>query len=278
MIAMVQQGRLGNQVFQYLGLRAAGRPGERLLLLGFSSLQDVFEGVDAVVIPIERSPLRHLQSLDYTVWGRRLKSWPGVGTITESATGEPLRSRGSRLAVSEPAWFQSGTTLASPALAQLRVRPQHLASAREAAAQRGVNLAHAAFVQIRAGDYRSWPSPQHPALLSPEWYRARMAELRSSTPELPFVAIGDETDYVAEVVDGIDGVLMMRESEAVEFAAMTLCSSGVLSASSFAFWGAYFGHRSKGTGTYLAPDRWAGHAEGVWYPPNLRANFLTYVP
>ena len=40
MITMVESGRVGNQIFQYLGLRSVAAPGEKIILFGLI-LQDL---------------------------------------------------------------------------------------------------------------------------------------------------------------------------------------------------------------------------------------------
>lgn len=276
MMVMVQAGRLGNQIFQYVSLRQVARPRERVVLLGFDSLEGVFSGIDATFIPLHNNPLRHLQSLDYPRWRSRLNLIPGIGTITEDPDGLPRRARMHMLDLVEPSWFQVGAAMRASALTRMSVRPHHLERARAAAHRVGVDLARAAFLHVRAGDYRAWPSPEAPAILSPDWYQARMSEIRRELPGVRFLALGDEPEYTALVTDGATDAVILNEDESTEFAAMTLCRAGIASASSFAFWGAYFAHRVYGDGMYLAPRFWAGHAQGVWYPRELDVPFLTY--
>ena len=131
-------------------------------------------------------------------------------------------------------------------------------------------------MHVRAGDYRTWPSPDYPAILSPAWYRERIAELRALRPDLAVVAIGDEPRYSHEVVDGLDSAFVYPADYASEFALMTICSAGVLSASSFAYWGAWFARRSTPDAPMLGAQFWAGHARHEWYPPHIQADFITY--
>lgn len=276
MIVMVQAGRLGNQVFQYVALRQVARPRERLVLVGFDSLKEVFEGVDATFVPLDNSPLRHLQSLDYQQWRPRLRAIPALGTIAENPDGAPLRVRRHVLDIVEPSWFQVSDAIGAPALTNMNVRPHLHERARAAAHRAGVDLANAAFLHVRAGDYRSWPSIEAPAILSPGWYRARMAEVRQAYPGIRFLALGDEPEYTAHVIQGASDAVVVNDDESTEFAVMTLCRAGVASASSFAFWGAYFAHRAFRGGMFLAPEFWAGHVKGVWYPRELDVPFLTY--
>ena len=62
-----------------------------------------------------------------------------------------------------------------------------------------------------------------------------------------------------------------------DFVLMTQCKGGILSASSFSWWGAYLA-KQKYSGTFfLAPKYWAGHRQKRWYPESMKSSFLDYV-
>jgi len=268
---MVEQGRLGNQIFQYLALRDAARPGESIRLLGFDQLRETFDGIDARFTSIDGSALRHLRSIDYARVRGIGTHVPGFALIEETDDGRAV-APAARMRVSVPAWFQSPRALSSPALPSMRVKPRLV---QRAVAAMGGHT-DAAFVHVRAGDYRTWPSEQAPAILSPQWYRAQLDELRRSGPLHAFV-VGDEAAYVEEVAAALTDVTIVRAGALVEFALLTQCRAGVLSASTFAYWGAWFASRGAG-GRFIAPQYWAGHASQAWYPPGIQSPFLEYRP
>ena len=102
MIVMVEAGRLGNQIFQYVGLRSVTRPRENIMLLGFDSLFATFDGIQARHVSIENSPLRHLASVNYESVNRWTAMLPGLSTMGESAIGEPDRPS-TRNSICDPA-------------------------------------------------------------------------------------------------------------------------------------------------------------------------------
>ncbi len=268
---MVEQGRLGNQIFQYLALRSVARPHETVRLLGFDQLRAGFDGLDARFTAIDNSPLRHLHSIDYARVRRLGRHIPGFDLIQETAEGEAV-APAARLRVCVPAWFQSPSVLNSAALARMSVKSELLDAARAAMGDH----ADCAFIHVRAGDYRTWPSVDAPAILSPQWYRTQLEELRRDGP-LHAIVVGDEPGYVDEVAEALTDATVVRTDALVEFALLTQCRAGVLSASTFAYWGAYFAHRRAG-GRFIAPQFWAGHASQAWYPPGIASPFLDYQP
>lgn len=273
MLVMVESGQLGNEIFQYVALRSTARKGERILLFGFDQLRAVFESLDATTIPISSNPLVHLRSIEPA---RLARSVPMLGLIQEDTSGLPVRAGDRRHCVVDRAWFQSGVLLDSPVVSSLRVRPDLLTGARDTLAEAHLDVARTAFVHVRAGDYRSWPTPDAPAILDRGWYHAQIAELRASDPGLALVFIGDEPEYTREVMEGVPNAMHVQAGYAVEFALMTLLSSGVLSASTFALWGARLAHRENPSGRFIAPQYWAGRRAGTWLPETLRAQFVEY--
>lgn len=277
---MVESGRLGNQVFQYLALRSVAAGGESIVLLGFDHLRTTFDGVDASFVHIASNPLRHLVSLDLAKVSRGAGMLPFIGSVREDGSARPHRDPGSRLALTEPAWFQRGGVLDSPPLQAMRVKPVWTHAARAFLDGHGLHAESTIVVHVRAGDYRSWPSPEFPAILSPQWYRARIAELRAERPDLAVIAIGDDPSYTSEVISGLSDAVVFTTSAstgyAQEFALLTMCGFGVLSASSFAYWGAYFAKRDHPNGRFIGPLYWAGHAHGSWFPEHIAASFIDY--
>ena len=138
MIAMVESGRIGNQIFQYAALRAVARPREPLLLLGFDQLRSTFDGVQARFVTIATSPLKHLVSLDYERMARVTAVLPGLGLISEDDAAHARRDTGAAWALARPSWFQSADILRSPALAALSVKPVFASRARAFLADSGM--------------------------------------------------------------------------------------------------------------------------------------------
>jgi hypothetical protein len=202
---------------------------------------------------------------------------PATGIIREDSAGNAIVQKRESLMLASPSWFQNSHLLGEPALVAMRVRESWLTRAHSMLAGLGLTPELTAFVHARAGDYRTWPSAENPAILDPDWYSRQAAELKESTPELRFIVIGDEPEYRSEVARAIPSAIEIESNFETEFALMTICASGILSASTFAFWGAYFAHRERPDSQFIAPEFWAGHRRKTWYPSSLQATFLTYV-
>jgi hypothetical protein len=64
----------------------------------------------------------------------------------------------------------------------------------------------------------------------------------------------------------------------VDLAIMSMCSHGVLSPSSFSWWGAFFARSQKKTSShFIATKFWVGHRKNKWHPSNFYTNWLNYI-
>lgn len=272
---MVEAGRLGNQIFQYVGLRSVARPRENIVLFGFDGLFATFDGVQARHVPIDNSPLRHLASVHYETVDMWAAKVPGVSMMGEDAVGEPDRPS-TRNSICAPAWFQNGSWACMHVPPELTIKAVHRMAARSELTQRSLTPESTAFVHARGGDYRTWPSLGHAAILPVSWYSARVAEVRAHEPELEFVVVGDDPELGSQVADAVGGHHIETGSESIDLALLSSCRAGILSASSFAFWGAHFAQASGSLGPFIAPKFWIGHRTQEWYPPFIEADFLEY--
>lgn len=275
-IIMIESGRLGNQIFQYLALRHCASEQERIWLLGFDQLNDVFTGIDARFTSIHGNPLRHLQSIDSNTLANIARMIPSASLITEDEHGSPLASDHTKLRFASSSWFQNAQLLENAAVDPLNVREHWLARARSSLGGAELDPRFTAFVHARAGDYRTWPSADFPAVLDLAWYADQAEALSREFPGLRFAVIGDEPGYRSEVAAAIPNSVEIDAGFETEFALMTLCHSGVLSASTYALWGAFFAKRAHSEGRFIAPQYWAGHRRGEWYPSAIQTDFLTY--
>jgi hypothetical protein len=136
------------------------------------------------------------------------------------------------------------------------------------------------FVHIRRRDYISWPSREYPAVLNKSWYLRAMDQIRSQEDNPLFLVLTDDTYYAEDCFGNQPDILISDNDQLVDLALMSLCSHGILSASSFAWWGAWLSRKTgkkQKQGAYLAPKYWAGHRSREWYPEGFISDWITYI-
>jgi hypothetical protein len=86
------------------------------------------------------------------------------------------------------------------------------------------------------------------------------------------VIVGDDPRYAETLFADLSEKYISRLSVAEDLALMSLCSGGVLSNSTFAWWGAFMGAPG---GTYSAPLYWSGWPWEAWYPAGMNTALVS---
>ena len=284
MILFFESGRLGNQLFQYSGLRQSF-PEEHLIFIGCSDLDALIETDDVAFI--RKDPiLRWLHIGLFARFMTVLSRWRIIGCIrevqNESSYSVSVRIGFMRgIPLLQPAYFQHSSVVKSISGA-IAIKPKYVDLAKSWLNLNSVRVDqnNLVFVHIRRGDYLSWPNRTSPAVLSLSWYLEAMATIRSKVSTPLFIVLTDDPYYAKDVFSGLSDVLISDNEHLVDFALMSLCRHGILSASSFAWWGAWFSRKTyacNGHGIYLAPKYWAGHRSKRWFPDGFVTDWISYI-
>jgi hypothetical protein len=279
-------GRLGNQLFQYSAARTFMTAEQRLMLVDFDDLAATFTGIDAELrstrVARDRMRLRVVHR------ARHLIGSPLGLIVQDPATHLPMWSVPGSVATVR-GYFQRDHAGHAEHVDALRFRPEVTAAVDAFLGDRLPGRAGAplAFVHVRRGDYLThavgrkptglgWVEDGTPVALPAAWYRERMAELRDRLPGVRFVLAGDDPVWASQELSGPDTVTSDLTAPS-DLALLGRCDAGVLSASSFAWWGAWFARRHS-DGPFLAPLHWLGHAVGEWWPQHVASDHLVSRP
>lgn len=281
MIIFFEDGRLGNQLFQYAALSKL-YPSERLIFFGCGELKHVLSSSDAIIL--EKGSLPRWLMFGIRCFILLLARLRIIGTIQETRKNAVYainRFRGIVVGVCilKSSYFQHQKLLdgINPAFAlrsSLRWDAMNWLKSRVTR----ISEMDVVFVHIRRGDYLAWPSREFPAVLDLHWYLNAMIRMRSIVDNPLFIVLTDDLYYARDCFEGQKDVIVSDNNCLIDFALMSLCVHGILSPSSFAWWGAWFSKKhSHGAGTFLAPRYWGGHRKKEWIPEGFFADWITYV-
>lgn len=281
MLIFQESGRLGNQIFQYVALRALCKENETLLLLGFNELSSVFDGINAKIINGDSLKLSRVLYSRLYLCLNYLSRKGIISQISESDQlnrYELIQRKGFLDSVKfvERAYFQKETLLCQQSLANLIFKDSLLDKTQyllDTISLLNTNI----FVHIRRGDYLFWPNKDNPAILPASYYKKCIDIICSKVDNPFFIFSSDDPFYVADVFGDLENSYISRRSSIEDFTLMSHCQGGILSASSFSWWAAYFAHLNYPNGIFLAPKYWGGHSVSSWFPPNIKSEFMTYI-
>ena len=114
-------------------------------------------------------------------------------------------------------------------------------------------------------------------MLPIEWFSKQMDLVRKNSKDPYFIIVTDDVEYAKKHFGAMHDVYISTESEEVDMGLMSMCKGGILSASSFAWWGAYLARKNYPNALFIAPKFWWGFPLGQWLPPNIETRWIKYV-
>lgn len=265
-------GRLGNQLFAVCYLESIRRKSERVFSTKLGSVLSIVSGlrryhnidaflfillVDKVLEPLTRSLLARFRI---------------ISSRYEQTDGTVTFRRGFLPVTYVRGYFQHAR-LPEQSPFRLKIKRKFLQEAQQALSESDGRTP--LFVHVRRSDLLNfwvW-GKQNPAL-PVSYYREAVSLLQSRIPDPFFFFMGDDPAWAQDAFPGLQKARLIRRSPAVDLALMSMCAGGVISNSTFAWWGAF---QCAGSGLVVAPRYWLGWRSGSWYPPGIEAPWFQHI-
>lgn len=271
MIYCESRGRLGNQLFQYSAAMSAAGPRERVVLVGFVELRAHFgQHLDSRTRWISLRWFARLSRLRREVFGLLL-----IGRIRLGDTPASFRRENGVLGLWEfAAGYCQDQRLVPEAIANQLIR----ALTQDGAIDNGQTASSEVFrcfVHIRRGDYVKLEEFSTPPI---SWFEQQMERLLSENPSAIFILCSDEPAWASKAFRQFPSVTVFRGDEKDTLKMMSGCDAGILSPSTFSWWGAKFAIDRGAVGPFIAPKYWLGWHNQEWYPKTISHHGFVHIP
>ncbi len=283
MIIFFEFGKTGNQLFQYIGLKKYF-PNEKLVFFGCKDLNNFFNDIDVYFVNKNLSLKWVLFSLPRIILFF-LADLKIIGSIREYDRPfekfDVIVKKGlfSKIFIARDIYFQHKDDISyikNPPAQKNYSHEKALEWLKEKDIEVTKNLI--VFVHVRRRDYLFWPSKEFPAALDFEWYERAMSLIKKKLDSPIFIIMGDDHDFISYNFKESNSLFFSKNSLDIDLSLMSLCSSGILSASSFSWWGAYYSRSNKNeNGLFIGPNFWGGYKMKEWFPPNFKVDWITYI-
>lgn len=284
MIFFFPEGRLGNQIFQYLALKKIAKKGELAVVFGFDELNEVFQ-LDGIIRVPRRGKVPKLLS----VFMYRFFRFAGIVKLINVAYVEKERvsngylregnklgySKGLVFAVSliEKCTFHSEAFFNSDDVERLILKPDLREVAKNRLDKIGDNKMKV-FIHLRFGDYQYFKVYGKHPLLPMKYFRWCIAQI-SNKVNADFLVFSDDPEKAKKLLGDLDRLIFLEgESFEVDFSMMLQCDGAILSASSFGWWAAYM---LVNKDLIYAPKHWLGFVSSIDYPKQPSPEFFRKV-
>lgn len=273
------QGRFGNQLFQYAFIRSLAEKGERVVSCNFRELIDLFGPLPEVtdirnrllrrVLTRLAAPLLELLARTRLITSYRVDSYDENGFEVPDIT---YRKTEGLLPVVYvyPCFAQSEAFFRKEVVDEMKIGQvfQEKAEAWLASMPAGRDRV---FVHVRRGDYARFAVLGKPDVTLPEaYYRDAIQWFETHVGKPFFIFLTDDPEYVEATFGDITNKTISANPMFVDFAIMTQCEYGIMSNSSFSWWGAYM---MKSRKKVFAPRYWLGWKSKVEYHKGIAPGF-----
>jgi len=270
-------GRVGNQLFQMAYTLSLARPREYIVTRGFGQARSYLRGGwKRKWINIDSRPLGSLiqNFIEPLCWQLLIKTGLASSVLEmEDKTLKIRKGKLRRLTIVK-GFFETEEFMAGTTREKMRLKAKYISAARRQL-ERGGAAGTLVFIHIRKSDFGSNRVNGLSIELPDGYYRSGVDQVLERIPDPYFVIVGDSPDYAERLFRDLERKLVSRSAAVVDLALMSLCSEGILSNSTFAWWGAYMGNPG---GRYIGPKYWWGWASGEWYPPGMHTSLIsTYI-
>ena len=292
MIIFFENGRTGNQLFQYIGLKKYF-PRDKLVFIGFKELFQYFDKIDAYFLNKNKLMNWFLFILPRSIFFF-LANLRIIGSIIEYdhhlKESKVIVKKGffSKIFIAKNIYFQQNDIIKKIQYPPLLKDYIHQKAFRWFQDKKiNLNISSLVFVHVRRGDYIKWPNKKFPAILEFEWYDRAMSLIKTKLKNPIFIIMSDDQNYIHNFFKESKSLFISNNNLEIDLSIMSMCSSGILSASSFSWWGGYYAHslnwplewdpNINDHSIFIGPNYWGGYRMRQWYPSNFKVNWITYL-
>lgn len=265
-------GRLGNILFQLSYLLTIRKADERIFT---TQLHDVFSLIKKprkIYNSNNRLMVAIVDLILDPILFHVLARFRIVGTVFED-NGEIKCTRGLLNVRYVKGYFQSDV-FANKVQNGISIR-NHLKAMAQDIVHRHAGDRVPVFVHVRRGDYLTWiVQGKYAPLLPLSYYRHAIQNLQTRYGNLHFFLLGDDPQWYRDNFSDIKNATISDNTAGVDLSLMSHCQGGIISNSSFAWWGAALCNKNL---PVIGPMFWFAWQSGHWYPSGMETPWIEYI-
>lgn len=279
MIFFRADGRLGNQAFQYAFLNSVAKPNEKIICLDMSQFETYFSYGNKNFIFFKTTKLiRFLYKFFFAKVLVLMVKLKLIGCIEQLSVDESfipkvkvkdgfMPFRFVRLGFFQSENLFSGDKVDFNLKQEYRNKAEVILQA--------LPKQEKVFVHVRRGDYINVNFRGERGIELPKSYFIdAIEEIKRRVKKPFFIFLTDDPGYVRDCFSEIDEKYISEEDMATDLAIMSLCKYGIVSNSSFSWWGAYL---SSSKELMIFPKYWYGWKRKVESHEGIQPTWSTVI-
>jgi len=285
MIVIIENGRLGNQIFQYFFCKRIAGKKEKIYLLGFDDLKKLIDD-NQLCFLISRNNIlykilfRFKWRFDKLIF--KYKIFNFIYEDSKLIKDNIFNVKGLFSFITYvTGFFQKEHFIEKKILNDFKIKSNLLEKARKSISTINNNYnAKIIFIHLRGRDYKFWPSEKFSAVLPFKWYNKCLKKFKLiyKKEKLIFIFFSDDKKLFFKKKFFNKNYIFIKRNLLNNFLMMSLCDGGVLSASTYSWWPAFFSFSKDKKKIFFAPKYWAGHRRKEYLPKDFKyTSFLKYI-
>ncbi|HIF9423643.1 TPA: alpha-1,2-fucosyltransferase [Photobacterium damselae] len=278
MLIFIGASGLGNQMFQYAFLKSIQEKEERILAFGFENLTEFTNVTDfyflksdffkkykvkfIIMMILKFLAYIRLISIISPVYVKELEKYKCEDVTIKSKKG----LFNVRFVIE--GYYQSESFFDVNKIKQLKIKDTYIKKAEEIVNNciSDNHYSSLSFVHIRRGDYLNFQIMGKSAVLPIEYYKHAIELLLKNNANTLFIFLTNDKDYVADEFRYLQNKYISNGNcMGTDLALMTLCNNGILSASSYSWWGSYLMNNRD---EVISPKYWLGFNSKIDFQKN----------
>ena len=273
MIILFAGGGLGNQIFQYAFLKTIAKENELIVSTNMKQLVNTFElkNRNFKQIALNRPQRKLINSYFKPYILDTLVKLKLIGYIKQDKNKKSflpnfISKKGFfPITLVESHYFQSEVFFDKSAL-NIKIKERFIFQAKSIL-DSIPNSQTKVFVHVRRGDYLFEEYLGESGIELSNKYFLDAIEIMKKKVENPyFIFLSDDLGYCESLFKEIENKYISNNDKNVDFALMTLCEYGIVSNSSFSWWGAYLMQDRK---EVIFPKYWYGWKQKIESNPGI---------
>ncbi|HEC58418.1 hypothetical protein LCGC14_0881060 [marine sediment metagenome] len=279
MIFFISDGRLGNQAFQYAFLNTKAKTNEKVICVNMSQIANYFDFKNQNFIFLSSSRLALFlyknavaKILTFLV---RLKVIGCIEQLRVAGTPMPEVSKIKGIipfTYVKTGFFQSEQLFVGEKI-DFYLKEQYVNKAKNILQIQAKS--EKVFVHVRRGDYISEVYQGERGIdLPKQYFLDAIKEIEKNVDNPFYIFLTDDPEFVRCCFDEIENKFISEEDLATDLAIMSLCRYGIVSNSSFSWWGAYLAVDKM---MMIFPKYWYGWKKRIESHPGIQPSWSTVI-
>lgn len=273
MIIYFAQGQLGNQLFQYSFINSISDQDEIVCVLGFDEFLSIFDVNRNIIKVTKNNFTKYLKIFRYffeilsTL--KIISSFKPIKVhlideyVKESTEIDYNKGLFKKIKFVKTASYESEDHFCYKIKNEFRIKKKYVLKAQNFL--NDYQNYNKVFVHIRLGDYEDYTALGKSVKIPIKYYKKVIKKIYSEVEDPLFVFLSNKPDVIRKHFKDVEHKLISLNDFGTDFAIMTICDYGIMSASTFSFWGAYLMKNRK---KVYAPKYWKGFNSNIEYPIN----------